>query len=209
MKLEGLKANFLGDSITEGCGVEDIKDVYWNVLKRECGLKEARGYGIGGTRIAIQSFPQDPIQDQDFISRVEKMDEDADLIVVFGGTNDFGHGDSQLGQIGDRSPYTFYGALHFIMRKLMLRYPNAQIVFCTPLHRLEEDRCGRRLKDFVVAIREVAECYGIPVCDLYATCNIQPQFRDNKERFAPDGLHPNEAGHLKIYNRLRGFLESL
>lgn len=33
MKLEGLKANFLGDSITEGHGVENLEDTYWNVLK--------------------------------------------------------------------------------------------------------------------------------------------------------------------------------
>ena len=33
MKLEGLKANFLGDSITEGHGVENLEDTYWNVLR--------------------------------------------------------------------------------------------------------------------------------------------------------------------------------
>ncbi len=42
MKLEGLKINFLGDSITEGVGVEDMSNIYWNRLKKECNLAEAR-----------------------------------------------------------------------------------------------------------------------------------------------------------------------
>lgn len=209
MKLEGIKANFIGDSITEGHGIMDVKDSYWNVLKRECNLAEVRGYGIGGTRIAIQHYPENPKYDQDFISRVEGMDADADLVVVFGGTNDFGHGDAPLGQMNDRSPYTFYGACHKLIQKLMERYPEAQLVFMTPLHRLIEERGERRLKDYVDAIRRVTEYYGIPVVDLYATCQIQPQVEDNKNRFCPDGLHPNEAGHQRIYRRLRGVLESL
>ena len=85
MKLEGLKANFLGDSITEGHGVENLEDTYWNVLKRECGLAEARGYGIGGTRIARQTLPsENPRHDLDFLSRVEEMDADAVIGVKYG-----------------------------------------------------------------------------------------------------------------------------
>lgn len=209
MRLEGIKANFLGDSITAGAGVADLKDVYWNLLKRECGLAEARGYGIGGTRIAIQNYPEHPDWDQDFLSRIDSMDADADLIVVFGGTNDFGHGDAPLGSLADRSPYTFYGAIHMLIQRLMVRYPEAELVLLTPLHRLVEEKGERKLKDYVIAIKEVAEYYGVPVCDMYATCPIQPQFVCNGERLAPDGLHPNEAGHQRIYKRLRGFLEVL
>ena len=35
------------------------------------------------------------------------MDSDADVVVVFGGTNDFGHGDAKLGTFESRDPYTF------------------------------------------------------------------------------------------------------
>lgn len=94
-------------------------------------------------------------------------------------------------------------------QKLMLRYPNSEIVLCTPLHRLEEEVGECRLRDYVVAIREVAQNYGVPVCDLYANCNMQPQLQENMERFMPDGLHPNDEGQAKIYKRLRGFLEAL
>lgn len=210
MKLEGIKANFLGDSITEGHGVEKQEDLYWNLLKKECGLAEVRGYGIGGTRIAKQTMPsQCPRHDLDFISRVEEMDKDADLVVFFGGTNDFGHGDAPLGQMSDRGPYTFYGACHYLMRSLIEKYPHAVLVGMTPLHREIEERGGRRLLDFVRAEREVAEYYSIPVVDLYAKSGIQPQVPVLKEKYCPDGLHPNEAGHQLIYQRLRGVLEQL
>lgn len=210
MELNGIKANFLGDSITRGQYVQDQEHgIYWQRLKDECGLAEVRGYGIGGTRIAIKHVKVNPTWDQDFVSRVEQMDPDADLVVVFGGTNDFSSGDAPLGQMSDRTPYTFYGACHQLMVKLINRYPDGEIVFMTPIHRKTEERGGRRLKDFVQAIKEVAEYYAIPVLDLYATSGIQPQEPVLMERFCPDGLHPNDAGHERIYRRLRGFLESL
>lgn len=211
MNLKGIKANFLGDSITEGCGVADMEhNIFWQRLGEECELAAYRGYGIGGTRIAIQhTESENPVWDQHFISRVDEMDPEADLIVVFGGTNDFGHGDAPIGMMNDRSPYTFYGACHVLIKKLLTRYPDAQIVFMTPLHRTFEESGERRLKDFVNAIREVTEFYSIPVLDLYATSGLQPQVPVIMEKFCPDGLHPNDAGHEKIYKRLRAFLESL
>lgn len=209
MELKGLKANFLGDSITAGSGVVDKNNLYWKRLQDNCGLEIARGYGIGGTRIAVQHVKERPDYDQDFVSRVELMDADADLIVVFGGSNDFGHGDAPLGHMSDRTPYTFYGACHKLTEKLINRYPLAQIVFITPLHRENEDRGGRRLKDFVLAIREVAEYYAVPVLDLYSTSGIQPMVPAIKKNLCPDGLHPNDRGHELIYRKLKGFLEML
>ena len=137
------------------------------------------------------------------------MIPDADIVVVFGGVNDFAHGDAPFGSHADRTDATFCGAVHVLMEKLLERYPMGQIVFMTPLHRIVEERGGRRLKDFVDAIRRVTEFYGIPVLDLYATSGLQPQVDIIMQKFCPDGLHPNDAGQEKIYKRLRGFLESL
>lgn len=209
MDLKNLKVNFMGDSITFGEGVSDKEQLYWNLLKRECGLAEARCYAVSGTQIAKQTFPETPEAHQDFLSRVDEMDPDADLIVVMGGTNDFGYGDAPLGSMTDLSPYTFYGACHKLIQKLMLKYPEARILMATPIHRMIEGRWDRTLRDYVEAIRRVSEYYGVPVADLYATCQIQPQLEDNRNRFCPDGLHPNEAGHRRIYECLRARLESL
>lgn len=212
MKLEGLKVNFLGDSITFGTGSSAPEFRYPSMLEREQGLAVARNYGIGGTRFARQHTPSNAKWDQDFCSRVEGMDPDADLIVVFGGTNDFGHGDAPMGTFEDRTPDTFYGACHTLMSSLIEKYPTSTIVFITPIHRETEDRLnhnGCRLVDYVDIIKEVARYYSLPVLDLFATAGIQPKLAVQKEALCPDGLHPNDAGYRRITDRLAAFLLAL
>lgn len=144
MDLYGKKVNFLGDSITEGHGVADPSNRFVDRLAAQYGLT-ARNYGISGTRIARQHVPsENPRYDLDFCGRVEGMDADADVIVVFGGTNDFGHGDAPFGTMADRTPDTFYGALHTLYASLLEKYPAAAIVVLTPLHRLLEDEPARK-----------------------------------------------------------------
>lgn len=221
MELKGKKALFLGDSITQGVATSSPDKIYLNLLKESVELSAAVNYGISGTRFAKQKSPSDnPIVDRDFCSRVDEMDEDADLIVVFGGTNDYGHGDALIGTMTDRTKDTFYGACHVLMKKLINKYPDSQIVFMTPIHRLNEDnpygdeyqgteKIYAPLKTYVEIIKEVAEFYSIPVLDLFAVSGIQPNVHILREKFCPDGLHPNDAGHVKIAQKLEGFLKTL
>lgn len=218
MDLKGKKINFLGDSITEGHGVDCIENTFEEVLLRTEGLAAARNYGIGGTRIARQSKPSDePRWDLDFVSRVDEMDPDADVVVIFGGTNDYGHGDAPIGCFEDRTVDTFYGALHVLYNKVFEKYPDALIVVLTPLHRgNEENPAGDGykvptlpLKGYVDIIREVAEYYSIPVLDLYKCFGVNPVVPVLKEKYMPDGLHPNAAGHRILASRIAGFLKTL
>ena len=39
MELKGIKMACLGDSITEGVGVTDLSNMYYNRLQRECGIR--------------------------------------------------------------------------------------------------------------------------------------------------------------------------
>ena len=219
MELAGKKIAFLGDSITEGVGVSAPEHMFWNVIAQRTGA-QCFGYGIGGTRIAPQRFPSEeyPRWDLYFASRVEEMIPDADIVVVFGGTNDYGHGDAALGKFGDCTEDTFYGAYHQLVAKLNDRYPNAQLVVMTPLHREGEDtvlynsmgiRRAGPLSVYVQAIREVAQHYGVAVVDLFRDCPIQPNFPQHKTMFCPDGLHPNDAGHVKIAQCILSVLNSL
>ena len=246
MKLKGKKINFLGDSITFGFGLMDIPELpedfdislippeenpllstdpdtlegsFVNLLRRECKLAAARNYGVCGSRIARQHddgrFDMFP---DTFCDRADRMDPDADAVVVFGGTNDFGHGNAPLGSFGDRDDSTFYGALHVLYRKLIEKYPSAEIVICTPLHRLGEDLPGEEgaklipgalLTEYVTAIREVAEYYSLPHLDLYACSGLQPDVPLIAELYMPDGLHPNKAGYEILARRIKKFLKSL
>ena len=210
MELKGKKAVFLGDSITEGVGVSSIEKGYVNLVKEKLELAEAYNRGISGTRIAIQKLSGEPTSfDQDFISRVDDLPEDVELVVVFGGTNDYGHGNAPLGEMTDRTGHTFYGACHVLFEKLMNKYYDKQLVIMTPLHRQFEYDRGRFLGDYVNVIRKVAEVYSIPVLDLYAIAGIQPQLEKSRETYCPDGLHPNDAGNKKIAEKLVKFIKNL
>ena len=218
MQLKGATVNFLGDSITFGIGASRPENRFTDVLAREFGLLRANNYGVSGSRFARQPIVEDA--DRDFCMRMEEMDERADAVVVFGGTNDFGHGQAPLGMPCDREPDTFYGACHYLMNGLLTRYAGKPVVIVTPLHRLMEDNPrgdGAGRKPFSVAplstyrriIMEVAEHYALPVLDLYSTSGIQPENPVCRERLLPDGLHPSDEGHALIARRIGLFLSSL
>lgn len=211
MELRGKVVHFLGDSITEGCGTSGVDRRFTNLIEKEYGLKRANNYGVGGTRFAKQHVPsQDPAWDRDFCSRVEEMDADADVVVVFGGSNDFGHGDAQIGKFEDTTNDTFYGACHVLMRKLTEKYPGKPVVFLTPLHREDEVKSdGETLEQYVEIIKEVARFYSIPILDLYAESGLQPRIPIIKEKFFPDGLHPNDEGHLILANKIAKYLMNI
>lgn len=215
MKLKGMSFVFLGDSITEGVGVSGNDKRYFELLKKEHGLKSVTGYGIAGTRFAKQLLPsEEPSFDLYFASRIDSM-QDADAVVVFGGTNDFGHGDAPIGKFSDRTPDTFYGACHDLFTRLIEKYPGKPIVIMTPLHRTEENDVRVKhgvsviLRDYVEIIREVAQYYALPVCDLFRNSGMQPLVGIIQEKLIPDGIHPNDAGHEIIAARLGNFLLSL
>ena len=222
MNLKGMKINFLGDSLTEGTGASSSEKAFPAVLAKEAGLKEARNYGISGTRFAIQKGtlerPKDDFIDvNSYCERFSEMDDDADIVVVFGGTNDYGHGDAPIGGFSDRTPDTFYGACHYLFSGLIKKYIGKEIVIMTPLHRIGECKntgtakswAALSLKGYVDIIREVAEYYSLPVLDLFASSGLQPEIKEIQDNFIPDGLHPNDAGNAVIAKRLKAFLENL
>lgn len=211
MELKNKVIHFLGDSITEGVGVSAADNIYLNLIKVRYGLKTANNYGIEGTRIAEYVGIDPKPYGNAFVERFKDMTDDADAVVVFGGTNDFGHGNAPIGTFGDDTPQTFYGALHLLMKGLIEKYPDKPIIFMTPLHRRNElDKStlsGEVFRRYVDVIREMAEYFSIPVVDLYAGVGIQPNIPIQKELFCPDGLHPNDRGHEKIAAMLAAFLE--
>ena len=216
MELKRKKIAFLGDSITFGVGASSPENSYVGVVARESGA-EVFNFGVSGTRIARQKTPSECRDfDECFKDRAEKMPADADVIVVFGGTNDFGHGDARFGTFEDRDEYSFYGALHALLQMLITKYPYSHIVYMTPMHRLSEAKTVneiglpcRPLKDYVDAIKEVCTYYSVPVLDLFAVSGIQPAVPVMQEIFMPDGLHPSDAGAARVANILLSYLRSL
>ncbi len=219
MDIRGLKINFLGDSITEGVGVSEPSRVFMNLLAKRYNII-ARNYGISGSRIARQLAPNNPNDraERYFSTRVDEMAPDADVIVVFGGTNDFGHGDAPLGSPEDQTPDSFWGGCNLLFTKLIEKYPTAVIVVMTPLHRTNELNPrgdGNKSADvgilstYVDILRKAAEQYSLPVLDLFKASGMQPRIETQRIAYIPDGLHPNDAGHEVIAARLAGLLATL
>lgn len=212
---EGRKANFLGDSIT--FGVNTTK-TYHEMVQEMLNFSVCRNYGISGSTISTINTPM--------YSRALEMDEDSDIVFVFGGTNDFKNNVPMgslftIGPDGQRlvatNPITFYGALHQLCKNLISRYSGKQIVLLTPLHReifneqpteFQPNTLGLFLEEYVKAIIEIGKWYSIPVLDLYSISGLQPNEPENKRLyFTPtDGLHPNLEGHKILAKKIVGFL---
>ena len=219
-KLSGKTFLFLGDSITEGVRGTTSKEKGYPYIFASLSGANVYEYGVGGTRLAYQMKPtlHKPRHDMYFASRVLDMREKADYVVVFGGSNDFAGGDAPLGNFGDTTPLTFYGALHDLYARLQAKYPQATIFAVTPLHRGEElerlnsvgcERIGG-MEPYANAIRQVAKAFGIIVIDAYRDWEINPLIDEQRETyFSKDGIHPNDNGHKYIAERLLEFMENI
>ncbi len=207
MELKNKRIAFLGDSITEGVGADNNYG-YVDYVREFTGA-DCVNFGISGTRIARQKNPtvESPSFDLDFCMRAEKIDGNYDFIVVFGGTNDFGHGDAEIGNFTDRTPDTFYGALHTLYNTLIKNHKEAKIVVMTPICRYDQkidSDSGLTLEDYISPIKEVAKFYNLPIFDVYMPNGIAVM----ENSLLADGLHPNNDGHKKLARLIISFLQN-
>ena len=206
-----LKINFLGDSITQGARASSEEKNYVSLVGKMLNAV-SRNYGISGTRIAIQRVPSlKPYHDKYFASRVKDMDKDADLVFVFGGTNDYGHGDADFGNIGDKEPTTFCGAVDDLINELLKYYDQQKIIFILPIHRVNETNPygsaktipGKTLPEYRDAMTTILNNRGIKILD------IVEQFGKAEDNpLIADGLHPNDMGHQKLAELIVDYIKS-
>ena len=211
-----IKINFLGDSITEGAAASAPENTFVSLVGQKLNA-EARNYGKGGTRLAKQIVPSEtPAFDDYFLLRAKKMNHDADYIFVFGGINDFGHGDAPFGKIGDKTTDTFCGAVEELCEFLLKHYPRERITFIPPLHCHDEtnpggydnqkaDHPGKVLSEYYDALVKIVKNKNISILD------IREEFgpaHDNPN-FSPDYLHPSDEGHRFIANQIVKYLKSI
>ena len=217
MNLNNKTICFLGDSITEGHGASDVSNCYASLFQKRHPECKVVNLGFSGTRIAEQITKpyniDNPQWDENpFYTRVNKIPDNTDVICVFGGTNDFGHGDASLGKLGDDTLCTFYGAVRDLITRLINKFPFAKIIFFTPLHRREELEPKKKadgnhtLIEYVNAIRQTCEYFSIPVLDLYKISGLQPEIEIIQQTFMPDRLHPNDNGYKVLTDIIENYL---
>jgi len=214
MELTKLKINFLGDSITQGVGADSPEYNYVNQVAKKTGAT-VRNYGVSGTRFAVQKEEFCEEFSERFIERAKKMEDDADYVFVFGGTNDFGHGDSELGSEDDTDPNTFGGACNELFSYLKNRYGSEKIVVMLPLHRTNENETKINdiskpiLKKFSEVIKyeiDIAKKYGLNILDVYDIDEIDARIESQNKKYYMDGLHPNNLGHEFVANKIVEYL---
>ncbi len=203
--LRGKTITFLGDSITYGVGLTDAKNLYHALIAKETECT-AINLGVSGTGICW-STDGNLGSGNSFLARYMNIDSASKYIVVFGGTNDYGS-NTALGASTDTGTTTFCGALNNLINGLMTNYPNAKLLFVTPLRRnyngVSGDTAntdGHTLGDYVSAMKTICSKYAIPVVDLYTESGLYPENSViASQYFSTDKLHPNDNGHVKFYN---------
>ncbi len=205
--------NFLGDSITEGACATSEATNYVSLVGKYLNC-EVHNYGISGTRFARQRTPSiEPRYDLDFCSRVDLIDKNADLTFVFGGTNDFGHGDAEIGNLDDDTPETYCGAINYIINRLLKNFNHEQICFIIPLRRFDEDNPrgeGFKKKDYL-------PLKGYIDLLIEILNKRQINYLDLRDRFGSpinnpllaDGLHPCDAGYEILAQEIVKYIKGL
>lgn len=210
----GKTINFIGDSITYGAYTPvGGSSPNMRAEKRYCEIAcerlgaTCRNYGVSGISISSTSY-QSP---SSAISlRYTRMDNAADMVVIAGGTNDYGTGVA-LGTIADTTDVSFYGALYVLCSGLCEKYPGKRIVFVTPFHRSSEaaNKVGATLAQYKQAIYDVArDEFGFAVLDGWAV-GLSPKNAKVKAEYIVDGVHPNPIGHELIGASLAHMLNAL
>ena len=192
-----ITANVIGDSITYGAytGPDDdcpasVAEKPWCALVGErLGFAAVNNYGVSGTSVSSSS----PVLPKSaFTLRYKDMNDSAELILVAGGTNDFGTSVS-LGTPNDKTDISFYGGLNILCGGLKEKYPDATVVFITPINRNDKNSNdnGNTLEQYRSAIKAVAGVkYGFPIID-----GAGSDFKNSPDALSADGVHPTPEGH--------------
>lgn len=214
---KGATAVFAGDSITYGTGTDKP---YWSFVQDQAEFHRLTAMGVGGSCASLLSdyrYERPPL-----IIR-HRFVPKADLILLFIGTNDWGH-ETPFGTPEDRGDISFHGALDTILGNLREKYPEALIAMMTPLHRygfghskltgehytydyLPNGR-GAGLCSYAAAIRTVCARHGVPVIELHRSQILDPSDPAQKEAYTADGVHPNREGCKIVAREILRFLDS-
>ncbi len=206
-----------GDSTTwgdNGCGGGGPEISWTSHLGALLDGATVKNFGVKGSRLAIKSDREDS-----FVERLDGVDTDADVYVLFGGVNDFSR-NVPLGQMGSTDPHEFYGALDFLVRGITERSPEARLVVMTPCKTsgievkdipgsFEQNHLGLTQETYVTAVREVADRYSLPLIDLYAGSGISPFLPEHRKLYMPDGLHYSPAGYERLSHRIAAGLRAI
>lgn len=210
-----------GDSITwrdgttwgSGPDQDKIARGYQTIFSESVGLASYNNQGKSGWPMAVVAGVGGVVNTILAISDYTVYD----LCTIACGTNDFKLNVplGQLGIIGDTTfdDTTFYGAYRKAVEYILTNSPTIRLVLMTPLQRDNDgydvnhvNTAGHKLIDYVNAVKDVGDMYGLPVCDMYGNSGFT---KKTLATYTLDGLHPNTTGYVRMGNYLTGFLNAV
>ena len=223
----GKKFCFIGDSLT---AESDGWVSYVSLLAARTGAT-CVNLGVGGDSIGGRAGAQyGHFKDRATAANLQG----ADLVCVFGGTNDFDRATYPIGPLFKEIQNTpwqystgvqygvpdntgaFGGAVHELILTIRQNCPATPIMFITPLNRgeysdnrptsKEQNVHGDTMQDFRNAIEVICNFYAIPVFKAHQ--NPQFDFTDavTAARYSRDNLHPNLLGQTILERQLEKWI---
>lgn len=219
-RFEGYKVLYIGDSITE---VNYTAPCNWTKLINSwMNFESVNNQANGGCGIIAGG-------DNSWNTKIENITGDYDLILIMGNMNDYSNNvfdASKLGQFGDNTTATEYGALNVFLRKVLEKFPLAKVGWITSTPRQyysgdpdnpnpivsEGYLYGKNgvFEGAVKAIKDTCENYSVPVLDLYHESGFQPWKTEQKLAWMYDDgnyVHPNDDGHMIMALKIADFIK--
>lgn len=199
----GLKLTFLGDSITYGYGLTNRDTERFSYLvSKELTCTEVN-MGISGSQLSTNDS-----ETVAMCARVADVPNDTDILFVFGGTNDYGHNNTEIGTIASGND-TLCGAASSIIKYVKNYTSIKKLVFIIPYYPKyngtywkSTDNGYGTAKEFYEALKEIVQEYAIDMIDLSTSGGLCAIYGNDValNRLTSDGLHPNANGHKWLAN---------
>lgn len=206
-KWYGKKISVLGDSILYGVGLTDrVKENITTHLQEKTGAT-VTNYGISGTKVSGTAS-------NSFHARFPSVSKGADLTIVFGGTNDYWHKTTAIGDITSTDTNTFCGAINNIITYHCNNNGTNELLFVFPFSQAyggtscETDHGYGKFSAFRDAMKTICDKRGIPFLDLYSESGMDvANNTTHKSLFTTDGVHGTAACHKRVAERMFSKIE--
>ena len=214
-----LKVGIIGDSLSDPSIHHAEK---WHKF-----LYDNNGYAINCVAVSGSGYfngsNKSGKSNHQFYNQALRLDNDCDIVLVFGGLNDAGkvkNGDVIIGKKNSTETTTIGGCINKTISNILSTNPLATIGIITPtpwegLNPMiaEDNEYYNGTIGILNLIKEICDYRSIPCLDLFHESGLRPWIGRFKEEYfvsVDDGTHPNEKGHEKfIYPRIREFLRKL
>jgi hypothetical protein len=191
-ELLGITWGAFGDSLTEG------DSTYAKIVSDITGITLIN-LGDGGT-----GYKKEEDSGASFVQRVSSVTNDIQVLTVFGSFNDSAYINDNLGQLGDTTIDTLYGAMYKFYTDLFANHTDIVVGVITPCPwKILSPRQGsEKAEKYVKALIDTANYFSLPVLDLYHESGLRPWEEAFANKYYKEGfenaVHPTQEAHEKF-----------